>query len=310
MTTLQVRDRTRTYALLTPEAPRPQAPLVLAFHGSNQNGAKMRAASGFDALAADAFVAYLDGYRGHWNDARKSAVFAARKENVDDVGFAEAVAEDVKSRHDIGPVYAADYSNGGQMVIRLIHQAPHLLAGAVVLSATQPLPDNFAVEGEPAALPVLLFHGTKDPLVPYWGGPASLWGFRARGDGMSAPDTAAYYARHNGITTKPTVTRTEGRLPVMRTDYRQAGQPPVTLFTVEGGGHVIPGRAGCRLSSAGPPASLWPPTRSPGSSISPMRPDPEAAGLPQFRGRCPRPGARAVPGRRRADAHGWGWTWC
>jgi polyhydroxybutyrate depolymerase len=110
-----------------------------------------------------------------------------------------------------------------------------------VLSATQPLPENFAIEGGPAALPVLLFHGTKDPLVPYSGGPASLSGFRPRGDGMSAPDTAAYYARHNGITTKPTVTRTEGRLPVVRSDYRQAGKPPVTLFTVEGGGHVIPG---------------------------------------------------------------------
>lgn len=26
-----------------------------------------------------------------------------------------------------------------------------------------------------------------------------------------------------------------------RTDYRAEGSPPVTLYTVEGGGHVIPG---------------------------------------------------------------------
>jgi len=29
---------------------------------------------------------------------------------------------------------------------------------------------------------------------------------------------------------------------VERTDYRQAGRPPVTLYTVYGGGHSIPGR--------------------------------------------------------------------
>jgi len=241
MTAVEVGDRTRTHLLVAPQAPRPEAPLVLAFHGSNQTGAKLRAVSGFDALTANAFVAYLDGYRGHWNDARKSAVFAARKEGIDDVGFAEAVIENVSTRHDIGPVYAAGYSNGGHMVIRLLHQAPHLLAGAAMLSATQPVPENMAIEAKPAALPILLFHGTRDPLVPYQGGTASLWGFRPRGDGMSAPETAEYYARNNGVTTEPVVRRTEGRLPVVRTDYRQAGKPPVTLLTVEGGGHVIPG---------------------------------------------------------------------
>jgi polyhydroxybutyrate depolymerase len=62
MNDLHVGDRTRTFALVAPESPRPQAPLVLAFHGSHQNGAKMRVMSGFDALtAAGAFVAYLDG---------------------------------------------------------------------------------------------------------------------------------------------------------------------------------------------------------------------------------------------------------
>jgi polyhydroxybutyrate depolymerase len=67
------------------------------------------------------------------------------------------------------------------------------LSGAAIIAATQPVPDNFDLSADPATpLPVLLIHGTKDPLVPYDGGMASLWGFRPRGLGRSAPETAEY----------------------------------------------------------------------------------------------------------------------
>lgn len=70
---------------------------------------------------------------------------------------------------------------------------PHSLSGAAIIAATQPVPDNFDLSADPATpLPVLLIHGTKDPLVPYDGGMASLWGFRPRGLGRSAPETAEY----------------------------------------------------------------------------------------------------------------------
>ncbi len=48
-----------------------------------------------------------------------------------------------------------------------------------------------------------MFHGTRDPLVPYRGGMASLWGFRPCGLGLSPPATADYFAARNGITTVP-----------------------------------------------------------------------------------------------------------
>uniref|UniRef100_A0AAU3GZ74 Uncharacterized protein n=1 Tax=Streptomyces sp. NBC_01401 TaxID=2903854 RepID=A0AAU3GZ74_9ACTN len=35
--------------------------------------------------------------------------------------------------------------------------------------------------------------------------------------------------------------RRRDRTYVARTDHRQAGHPPVTLFTVHGGGHSVPG---------------------------------------------------------------------
>jgi polyhydroxybutyrate depolymerase len=253
--TLQVAGHTRTLSVVHRQEPGPgPAPLVLLLHGSNQSGSKFRAFTGdaFDRFAAEqdgAVVAYLDGYKAHWNDARIENQFAARAENYDDVGFVRATIDLLVRRYggDRARVYVIGYSNGGQMVIRLVHEIPDLLAGAAILSATQPVAENFAPDAPlELPLPIFLVHGTKDPLVPYQGGMASMWGFRARGLGMSAPRTAEYYARRNGITTEPvsrTVTPADdhGRTSVERTDYRQDGHRPVTLCTVHGGGHTIPG---------------------------------------------------------------------
>ena len=73
-----------------------------------------------------------------------------------------------------------------------------------------------------------------------------MWGFRPRGLGLSARQTAEYYARRNGITTHPRSHHLKsgpgsGKTEIERMDYRQAGHPPVTLYTVHGGGHVVPG---------------------------------------------------------------------
>jgi polyhydroxybutyrate depolymerase len=249
--TVVIDGRHRAVQVVSPTtAPTAPPPLVLLFHGSNQTARTLGSSTGrlFDRLATEhgALVAYLDGYKKHWNDARRSTTFAARTDGVDDVAYTEAAIDILIKRHGADPdrVYLIGYSNGGQMVIRLLHEIPARLAGAVVISATQPDPENFAPAAEQArALPVILVHGTKDPLVPYAGGMASLWGFRPRGLGLSAPETAAYYARRNGITNAPHSTEpsVDERTRVERTEYRQAGRPPVTLITIHGGGHTIPG---------------------------------------------------------------------
>ncbi|SEQ93002.1 alpha/beta hydrolase family esterase [Lentzea albida] len=253
---VDVAGRTRTFT--TVETPGAARPLLLVFHGSRQTGDVHRDFTGgaYDALAesGQAVVAYLDGHRGNWNDARSESYFPARKENIDDVGFARAVVELLSEHHRIDreKVFALGYSNGGQMVIRLAHEAPGLLAGAAVLAATMPVPDNFLAEDpSPTPLPVLLIHGTKDPIVSYEGGGFPWWQrkfFKVGGLSLSAPQTAVYFAERNGITATPTTSRlpqVEAGDPteVERTSYRQEGRPPVVLYTVHGGGHTIPGPA-------------------------------------------------------------------
>lgn len=236
---IEAAGRTRTYTLVEPAGGHER--LLLVFHGSRQNGARHRAFTGraFDTIPGTA-VAYLDGYRGNWNDARAASRFPARRAGVDDVAFAEAVVK----RHAGGrEVYAAGYSNGGGMVLRLLHEHPDLLTGATVIAAQQPAPANVVGPGGPVVpKPVLLLHGTADRIVPYHGGEMAAWArfaFRVGGELLSTPETAAYLARRNGITAPPVTDELPGG--ISRTDYRQDGHAPVRLYTLHGGGHTIPG---------------------------------------------------------------------
>ncbi|RFA10373.1 hypothetical protein B7R54_15035 [Subtercola boreus] len=251
--TIVVDGRQRRYLVTRPIICDNPSPLVLVLHGSNQTPEIVRQFTepGFDVLAsrAGAIVVYPGGYRKHWNDARISTNFAARVEGYDDVAFLKAIVSGLVNSGEADPtrVFAVGYSLGGQMVNRLAHEAPELLAGIAMIGATQPALENFKPAADVVSpMPVLLIHGTKDPNVPYEGGMASILGFRPRGLGMSAPETARYWAARNGIDTDGVTSLgpagSNTRTSVERTDFRSPGKPSVALFTIHGGGHVIPGR--------------------------------------------------------------------
>lgn len=255
--TIDVGGRRRTLAVVgAPASPRTRD-LVILLHGSKQDGAAFRRGTGgiFDVLAAggSAVVVYLDGYRGNWNDARRQSAFPARLESVDDVGFVQRSIERIHATHGIDPtrVFVIGFSNGGQMAIRLIHEVPQLLAGAAVIGAEMPVPEDFLLaDAPPHPLPVLLVHGTRDRIAPYGGGRMNRWAerlFWVGGSLRSAPETAAHLAARNGITAAARTTREPGPSGetgptwIERTDHAEAGRPPVRLLTVHGGGHTVPG---------------------------------------------------------------------
>lgn len=256
---LEIDGALRTYSLV---GAAPATTLILVFHGSRQNGETHRAFTGapLDRLADDgrAVVAYLDGHKGNWNDFRRQSSFPARLDNVDDVAFARAVVRQVTESHGITRVIAVGYSNGGQLVFRLLHEAADLLAGAVAVAATMPDREGFLGDFSDAAvadpIPVTIVAGDADPVVPYGGGRMAWWArtlFRVDGTALSAPDTAAYFAGRNAITTPPIaqlLPTQSGRTTTEVLDYREHGRVPVTLVTVHGGGHTVPSHhAGPRL---------------------------------------------------------------
>jgi polyhydroxybutyrate depolymerase len=246
---LEHGGRRRTYRVVRPAAPSPDAVLVLALHGSNQDGARLRRFSGgtFDALAAQhgAVVVYPDADGGLWNDARRNIPGRARAEGVDDVGFLIAVLDQVADRYGVTDRRAvvAGYSNGGQMALRLLLQTSGRLRGVVLFGAALPTPDDLVVTDRGDRVPVTVVQGTRDPIVPFGGGTVSLFGFRPRGTVLPAPESARSLARRNGIDDEPVTAvlpeRTAGTTVGVT---RYGGAAPVTLYTVENGGHVVPNR--------------------------------------------------------------------
>lgn len=244
--TITAAGRERT--LITINGPdRAGNAILIGLHGSNQTAEKFRKFTGlqFDRLTSYGAVAYLDGYQGHWNDARRGLDAAVRREHVDDVAFVRAAIAELADRYGADPsqAYVFGYSNGGAMVLRLLHEMGSELSGAGVIAATLPAPDNLLdVDAGAVPVPLALVHGTRDRLVPYQGGMASLWGFRPRGLGISAEDTARYFAQRYGLDGPVQVEElgSDAATSVIRQEYGTR-PAPVVLYRIEGGGHTVPG---------------------------------------------------------------------
>lgn len=222
----------RSYVLVSPDEA-PASALLLFFHGSQQSGnvARNFTARTFDELTSRGVaVAYPNGVANHFNDARLDYDEKTRKLGIDDVGF----TRDIVGELGLSTVFAAGFSNGGQMVLRLLHDAPGLLSGAATIAASLPTDDNLLPDlGTPVPTPLLMIHGTGDRIVPYEGGRAGTANQR-RGTVRSAVAAAEYFAQVNG-SAKHSVTEADG----FRVDKWDGGAP-VQLVTVEGMGHLVP----------------------------------------------------------------------
>lgn len=242
--------RRRSYQLVRPEHIEHALPLILCFHGSGESGSALRKElhGSLDRLVDEGrtVVAYLDAFKGHWNDARRGSDFAAREQRINDVGFARAVVAQLseEGKVDGGRVIALGHSQGGQMVLRLMHDAPELLSGAFISGTTMPAPANWLSKGEAGVMPLLILAGTDDPCSPYLGGDASLFGFHSRGEHLSSVATAEYFAHARGLGDAPVISqpphRPESGEHAVTVRQWGDGRSLVRHYTIEGGGHRLP----------------------------------------------------------------------
>lgn len=174
--------------------PQAAAPLVLNFHGFTMTGAQQAAFSLMNPVAdAEGFVvAYPDGVQTSWNAG--TCCGGAQAAGINDVGFTRALVAELRTRICLDParVYATGMSNGGFMAHRLACEASDLVAAIAPVSSVN--------GAEPCAperpVPVLMFNGTTDALVPYLGGGAfgsvaetfADWGDRDGCDGAPISD--------------------------------------------------------------------------------------------------------------------------
>jgi polyhydroxybutyrate depolymerase len=219
----------RTYALHLPpnyDGTRP-FPLIVAFHGASGTHQFAEDMGLFKAADRTGFiVAAPDGVGGDWALGCGGCTLADRS-GVDDVKFVGTLVTYL-AQHlaiDRARVYAAGRSDGASFTYRLA--CDYTLTGIAVVSGTMFNQGRC----EPARpIPLIAFHGTADPVIPFNGGvgPALLW---ASLNGCSPTSTVT--ALPDLVDDGTTVTRYE---------YGSCHEgADVTFFAVNGGGHAWPG---------------------------------------------------------------------
>ena len=247
---IEVGGLKRTYTTYVPRGLGKGAPLVLAMHGSGENAAQMRTATGygFDRSADEHgfAVVYPNGYEGYWNGCNIVGDYSANTLDIDDVGFLGAVADKIATEIglDRRRVFAAGVSRGASMALRLALEAPSRFRAVAAVSDNLPAPENFKCRpAGPGTPSVMIMNGTEDPLVPFDGGDVNLLGlFVKRGKARSSRQSGQYFADLNHIAGAPetNVSHVAGGVRVEHLLWRNAAKVEVELIAIHGGGHGLP----------------------------------------------------------------------
>jgi polyhydroxybutyrate depolymerase len=225
--TITIGGVTHGYLVSVPPkyGPRRPAPLVLLFHGFGSDGAAMADLTRMPAKgAARGFiVATPDGPNHTWQLSGTGS----------DAAFIDALVSKLSSSLCVDPrrVYATGFSQGAAFAIFYFCARPGRIAAITTVAVDFQL-------GCTRPVPMLAFHGTADPLVPYQDGAVglSLPGVKVRGTVLNLGD----WARLDRCRATPTTTRVGTE--VTRTAWPGCtAQTEVTLYTIEGGGHAWPG---------------------------------------------------------------------
>jgi polyhydroxybutyrate depolymerase len=245
--TVSVAGVTRTFLLHVPASYKntESSAAVLLFHGGQGSattigGITSNTGGGFSAFADQKnFIAiYPDSVSGTWDDGR-----ATITNRTNDVAFTAALLDAVALEYNLDSkrVFAAGISNGGMMVLRLACDLSSRISAVAVVAAN--MPNDLQAGCNPTqALPVAMFSGDADPLMPYTGGTiAGVFG----GSVMSATATAAFWANKSSAplsttTALPNTDISDGTTTDLFT-YANAGGGEVAFYRVNGGGHTWPG---------------------------------------------------------------------
>ena len=244
---LQADGLERTYSYYVPAHVAGNAPLVVALHGANSNGQKLRAFTGYEFdMLADKYgfvVAYPDSLAGSWNDCRVAANNPARRLGIDDVGFVKSVIGDLRNRYGAGgPVYVLGYSTGGLMVYRLAVEAPETFTAAAAISANLPTESDSDCAASQAPVSIAILNGTADEINPFSGGSVNSFWTTSLGHVQSAEQTARYFAGLAGNASQPRIERVrdrEGNAETWAERRTWSGRANIELLAIHGGGHTI-----------------------------------------------------------------------
>lgn len=232
---ISVAGTLRSARVFIPPGAEPTVPLpvVLSFHGVGEKAGDRADLEGFptSGVEHDFISVYPVGLVG---DAGVSGLtgWDVTGTIVDEPAFVAALLDALGDQVCIDParVYASGFSNGGGMAMLLACElSDRIAAVAAVAGAFR----TAGCDGHPAPVPIIVFHGLDDVLVPY-AGSATVTGFPA------VPDVMAAHAAINGCTGQPAVETVAAGVDRQTWTGCTAS---VILYTLDDHGHAWPGRA-------------------------------------------------------------------
>jgi len=232
------------------------APLIISLHGAAGWAAQQKNVSGWNALAdREGFIVVYPSGSGTpriWSVDHGPGL--AR-----DVRFISELIDTLAASYNIdrARIYANGLSNGGGMTFVLSCTLSNRIAAFGMASAAHTLEWSWCTDRRP--VPVIEFHGTADPIVPYGGGlPTSAFAptkFDPNARPFpNMPAWAASWAQRNGCASQPADTTVAAN--VTRREYTGcANGASVVLYTLEGAGHQWPGGKQLPQWWVGPPST-------------------------------------------------------
>jgi polyhydroxybutyrate depolymerase len=209
--------------------------VLLALHGAGGSAVTLNYITGFD-LAAEEDRFLLVEPNGTGPDAgsrtwNAGTCCGSSVGTVDDIGFLSEVLDRVEADYpvDADRVYVAGFSNGGMMAYRAACELGERIAGIAVVAGAM------NVDGCPAPrpLPVLVIHGSDDPVVQFEGGASNY------GDSRVAPwynvpveESVGFWVQRNGCDEAPLESTVDAAL------VREWSACSVQLWIVRGGKHT------------------------------------------------------------------------
>lgn len=224
---------TRRYLLHVPDSydgTRPVA-LVLSIHGFAQWPANQEDVTGWSELADEEgfLVAYPlgTGFPLRW-----ASQDPASPQTSKDIQFLSDLIDTLCRDYpiDTDRIHVNGLSNGGGMAFVLACALSDRVASIGTVAGLFTYPWDACERARP--VPLIAFHGTADPIVPFEGG--SLPG--TYGAAPHVAEWVAEYAARNGCTERRELPRQGSVRGVAWT-----GGADVELYTIERGGHTWPG---------------------------------------------------------------------
>jgi polyhydroxybutyrate depolymerase len=230
-------------------------PLVIALHGGNGRAKRFNKSTRyrFNNLADEEgfIVVYPQGIDRSWNDhPDRNSYGTARTENVDDVGFISSMIDHLIENYPVNPqfVFACGISNGGLMSATLAVKLPDRIKaiGMVAANFSKVFLNEVSLN-PPAPFPMIIIHGTEDPIFPYEEGFIAIFK-QNRGAVAGVEKSISFLLGLNGNSTSGV----EAQLPdpvlkdkckTIRIEYPNLENPmmKIELLKVIGGGHTWPG---------------------------------------------------------------------